>query len=207
MSDFQGGFHAAKKAKTQKGELTRQKLLEAAEEIFGTKGYYKASVVEITQKAGVAQGTFYVYFTGKHEIFRELVIVLNKTIRREIQIATDNISERKEQERIGYQTFFNFVLRHQNLYKIVLEAQWVDEEIYKWYFKTFAEGYVQGLQKAINKGEIRNLNPECLAYCLMGITIEIGKRWILWENKGVPENVFAGMVDFIHHGMFIQKDD
>ncbi|WP_459997644.1 TetR/AcrR family transcriptional regulator [Paradesulfitobacterium aromaticivorans] len=60
-------------AKTSRGEATRQKLLAAAEEIFGTKGYFRTSVVDITIKAGVAQGTFYVYFPGKKDIFEELV--------------------------------------------------------------------------------------------------------------------------------------
>lgn len=205
MSDFCDDFHLNSKAKTQKGELTRQKLLEAAEEIFGNKGYYNTSIVEITQRAGVAQGTFYVYFDNKQEIFRQLVIMLNHTIRREIQKAIAGVTDRKEQEKIGYKTFFSFVKCHRNLYKIVLEAQWVDEEIYKWYFKTFAEGYMRGLKEAMDKGELRKLDPECLAYCLMGITIEVGKRWILWENEEVPEHVLNDMIDFIFHGMIADE--
>lgn len=202
MSTCGNELYPVNKAKTQKGELTRQKLLEAAEEIFGQKGFYNTSVVEITQKAGVAQGTFYVYFNSKHEIFRQLVILLNKTIRKEIQVAISGLKSRKEQELAGYRTFFSFVKRHQNLYKIVLEAQWVDDEIYRWYFKTFAAGYIKGLQSAMDRGEIRKSDPECLAYYLMGIIIEMGKRWILWEDKDIPEHVFSEMVKFIEHGMF-----
>lgn len=201
MSTSGNNLEPVNKAKTPKGELTRQKLLEAAEEIFGDKGFYNTSVVEITQRAGVAQGTFYVYFSSKHEIFRQLVIMLNHTLRREIQQTISGVKSRREQEIIGYRTFFNFVLNHKNLYKIVLEAQWVDDEIYRWYFKTFAEGYMQGLTEAMKQGELRNLDPECLAYCLMGITIEIGKRWILWEGKEVPQNILNDMAEFVFHGM------
>jgi len=37
---------------------TRQKLLDTAEEIFWEKGYFDTSIVEITLKADVVQGTF-----------------------------------------------------------------------------------------------------------------------------------------------------
>ena len=50
---------------TSRGQRTRNKLLDAAEQVFGEQGYEKASIVEITRTAGVAQGTFYVYFESK----------------------------------------------------------------------------------------------------------------------------------------------
>jgi AcrR family transcriptional regulator len=42
---------------TARGEATRRKILDAAEEVFGEMGYYEASISEITRRAGVAQGT------------------------------------------------------------------------------------------------------------------------------------------------------
>jgi len=43
--------------------------LDIAEEVFGEKGYFNASIVDITQKPKVAQGTFYNYFPSKQSIF------------------------------------------------------------------------------------------------------------------------------------------
>jgi len=43
-------------------------VVDAAEEVFNTYGYYDASIVKITEAASVAQGTFYVYFRSKKEI-------------------------------------------------------------------------------------------------------------------------------------------
>ena len=43
---------------TARGERTRQKLLEAAERIFAELGYHDASIVKITEAAGVGHGTF-----------------------------------------------------------------------------------------------------------------------------------------------------
>ena len=66
---------------TSRGAATRTRLLEAAETVFAELGYHDASIVKITEAAGVAQGTFYLYFAGKQEIFEELVRDLNRRVR------------------------------------------------------------------------------------------------------------------------------
>ena len=42
---------------SKRGERTRRKLLEAAEAVFAELGYHDASIVKITEAAGVGQGT------------------------------------------------------------------------------------------------------------------------------------------------------
>ncbi len=44
--------------RTARGEATRQRLLDAAERLFGTRGFHDTSIVEITREAGVGHGTF-----------------------------------------------------------------------------------------------------------------------------------------------------
>ena len=58
---------------TKRGSATRRRLLDAAERCFGDVGYHEASVVKITEEAGVAHGTFYLYFASKKAIFDELI--------------------------------------------------------------------------------------------------------------------------------------
>jgi Transcriptional regulator len=49
-------------------EVRRQELLDAAEKLFGTKGYAGTAVSDIVREVGVSQGTFYYYFKSKDEI-------------------------------------------------------------------------------------------------------------------------------------------
>ncbi len=191
---------------TPRGQQTRQKLLEAAEAVFGEKGYERASVAEITQRAGVAQGTFYVYFPDKKAAFVELVKELSHRLRREIAEAVAGLSDRMEIERVGFRTFFSFVQEHRNLYKIVRQAEFVDEEIFRWYYRRLAEGYARGLARAMEEGQIRRLDPECLAYCLMGIGDFLGMRWVLWDGESPPDEVFETMMAFIRHGMDLHHE-
>lgn len=47
---------------------TKKKLLASAKELIGEKGLANTSVAEITQKCGVANGTFYTYFKRKEDV-------------------------------------------------------------------------------------------------------------------------------------------
>ena len=73
---------------TARGEATRQRLLDAAEREFGERGFNRASVSSITKRAGVGQGTFYLYFPSKEDALRELVRHMGRELRRALSVAT-----------------------------------------------------------------------------------------------------------------------
>jgi AcrR family transcriptional regulator len=186
---------------TPRGQRTRLRLLQAAETVFGEKGYEHASIADITREAQVALGTFYVYFPDKQSIFVEVVDELGARLRRLIASAVAECEDRISVEREGLRTFFQFASRHRNLYRIVRQAEFVDEACYRRYYDRFAQGYVSGLKRAMSTGEVRRLDPEALAYCLMGIGDFLGMRWELWEGQAGLERVLDTAMDFIRHGM------
>jgi AcrR family transcriptional regulator len=51
----------------------RQQLLLHARDVFAKRGYHAAKIDEIVAAAGVARGTFYLYFEDKRAIFEEIV--------------------------------------------------------------------------------------------------------------------------------------
>jgi AcrR family transcriptional regulator len=63
----------SKAPKTQRGERTRQKVVDAARKIFARDGYAGARVTDMTAEARVALGTFYGYFDDKVDVFRAVV--------------------------------------------------------------------------------------------------------------------------------------
>lgn len=56
----------------EKAQETRQKLIDTAHEIIREKGLYRLGVTDITERAGVATGTFYTYFRNKEDIALEI---------------------------------------------------------------------------------------------------------------------------------------
>ncbi len=186
---------------TAKGQRTRQRLLDAAEEVFGEVGYERASIVSITRHAEVALGTFYVYFPNKHAIFAELVNELGHGLRRRLAEATAGLEDRLEIEEAGCRAFLEFVRAHKSLYKIVRQAEFVDEELYRNYYRRLATSYVRGLGGAIANGEIRELDPETVAYTLMGVFDFLGMRWVLWEDRLPPRQVIDDVFSMIRRGL------
>jgi AcrR family transcriptional regulator len=173
---------------TRRGLDTRRKLLDAAEQIFGAVGYPDASIVKITEAAGVAQGTFYLYFASKREIFDELVVDLNRRIRHAMKDASDRGATRLQAERLGFEAYFRFTREHPTLYRIIRQAEFVSPRMLRYHYERLSEGYVQGLRESVERGEVGDIDPDVTAWALMGMGELLGLRFILWGD-GVPEPV------------------
>lgn len=185
-----------------KGKRTQRRLLEAAEQVFAELGYHDASIVKITEAAGVAQGTFYRYFQSKQAIFDELVDDLNRRVRWSMSEAAAGARTRAETERRGFEAFFRFTAEHPALYRIIRQAEFVSPAALHRHYDRIAAGYVQGLRKAMDSGEITPADPEVLAWALMGVGEIIGMRWILWgDTSEVPTDVFEAALGFVVRGL------
>lgn len=187
---------------TPRGRRTRARLLEGAEQVFGELGYPDASVVKITEASGVAQGTFYLYFTSKQQIFDELIVDLNHRVRRAMSEGAAAGRTRAERERGGFEGFFRFTAEHPALYRLIRQAEFVSPEMFRYHYERIAAGYIEGLRSAMDAGQIAAADPEVLAYALMGVGELLGLRWILWgDNDTVPAEVFEQMYRFIARGL------
>jgi len=186
---------------TKKGMETRKKLLRAAEKVFGLKGYYEASIVNITQEADVANGTYYNYFTTKKEIFDELIKDYSRDLRLSIKKAMELASNHEDAQRKGFEAFFIWVKNRPDLYSIVQQAIVVDEEIYRWYYSKLADGFLKSLTAGVRDGEFKDLHKETVAYSLMSIGQFLGMRWIYWEREEIPEEVFESAMTLIFGGL------
>ncbi|SET22352.1 transcriptional regulator, TetR family [Oceanicella actignis] len=187
--------------KTKRGRERRAQILAAAEQMFGARGYADTSVADITRAAGAAQGTLYIYFSGKEEIFSELVREMGRMTRRAMARAVADAPDRLEAERRGLAAFLRFAAERPALYRIVEEARFVDPPAYRAYFTEFAEAYRQSLDKAEAEGSIRPGDNEVRAWMLMGIAKSLGDRFVLWEGGGDLDHVVEAAFDMIRDGL------
>ncbi|MDJ0349425.1 TetR/AcrR family transcriptional regulator [Cryobacterium sp. PH29-G1] len=199
--------------RTARGEETKRKLIEAAEQVFSRVGYADASIARITDAAGIGQGTFYLYFDSKLQIFNELVEDLNHRVRLAMSAASAATENRIDSERAGFRAFFQFTADHPALYRVIREAEFVSPGALRLHYTRIVEGYIAGLRAAGAAGEISDIDPTVAAWALMGIGEMIGMRWVLWGEvdeapgaeadpfasgtRAVPEYVFEQMMRFI----------
>jgi AcrR family transcriptional regulator len=194
---------------TKRGEATRRRILEASEVVFAEVGYHEASIVKVTERAGVALGTFYLYFDSKQTVFEALVVDLNARVRQSMSEAMAGAANRVEAERGGFEGFFRFTAQHPALYRVVREAEFISPQVLKLHYERIVEGYTAGLLAAQRDGDVDpSLDPEVAAWALMGIGELIGMRFLLWERDAegeVPQRiapeVFDGMMRFISNAL------
>lgn len=190
-----------KAPKTARGRRTLRKILDAAELEFGARGFHDASIASITTNAGVAQGTFYIYFDSKEGLYRELVADLGARLRSYLAEHVAAAPNRTEAERAGLRAFIGFVREHGDLYRIVMESQFVDPEVYRGYFMEFGSAYEAALGRAVAAGDVRDGETEGRSWALMGISLFAGLRYGIWEPDRDVSSVIDSITDMIDRGL------
>ncbi len=175
---------------SKRGLDTRRRLLDAAEAVFGELGYHDASIVKLTEAAGVAGGTFYLYFDSKKAIFEELMRDLNRRIRHAMSEGAVRGTTRVESELLGFDAYFRFTAEHPALYRIIRQSEFVAPEMLRFHYDRVSQGYMAALRKAVDDGELGELDPEVTSYALMGLGELVGMRWILWGDGELPPHVW-----------------
>lgn len=192
---------AAKTPRTDRGRKTLRLLLDAAAAEFGEKGFHESSVVSITQRAGVALGSFYTYFDSKDSLFRALVQDMSAQVRITVGPVMAAAPNRLEGERDGLATFLGFVRQHKELYRIIDEAEFVDPPSYRAHYENTVAGYVASLTEAASKGQVRADVEEVHAWAIVGMNVFLGLRYgVLREDRDVQE-VANIAVDLLTNGL------
>src|ERR687889_314822 len=198
MNDLgQAAVSADKAPRTERGRRTVRKLLQAAAQEFGERGFHEAAITGITARAGVALGTFYTYFESKEELVRDM----SDAVRAHVAEAVAGAPDRLAAERIGLAAFIAFVRKHPELYRIIEEAQFVAEDVYRQHYLTFVAGYGQGLAGARARGEIADGPDELRAWALIGMSVFLGMRYGIWKKDMAPERVADLAIDFVSEGL------
>src|SRR5512145_2090238 len=114
---------AEPRAKRQrlKPEVRREKLLEAATEVFAERGYEGARVEQIADVAQVSPGLLYRHFEGKRELYAELLLLANKQLLEHLAQAAAPDLPTDQRVMRGLEAFFTFVESHRNLWRLIMK--------------------------------------------------------------------------------------
>ncbi|HKX56509.1 MAG TPA: TetR/AcrR family transcriptional regulator [Xanthomonadales bacterium] len=187
--------------KTSRGQKTREKLLRAAEAEFGARGFHAVAINDITREAGVALGTFYVYFESKEEIFRALVSYMGRRVRSWVAERIAGAPDRLAAEREGVKAYLEFVREHKGLYRIISESEFVANDAFMDHYMVFAKAYQEALAAAAGRGEIREGDYEVWAWAIMGMDVFLGMRFAEWDEGSKPGKVADDVADLLAYGL------
>jgi TetR/AcrR family fatty acid metabolism transcriptional regulator len=163
-------------------ELTRERILEAAEKLFAEKGFHETAMDEIVRASKVSKGGVYFHFPSKEELFFALLDKLADALQREVQreIARRRGAVAKIQGAL--EVVLRILTSQRYLAQIILRQghglgpsfERKRLEIYS----RFARLIKENLDEALAEGSIPPINTEITAYAWLGAINELVLRWI-----------------------------
>jgi len=180
------------------------RLLSAAERLFGEHGYWRTTVAGICAQAGMATGSFYTYHQSKSSIFTAVLRQINADLRAAQAAALRGTPDsQRARERASFRACFDLMSRRPWIFRVVREAEFLAPSEFRAYHERLARGYSRGLRAAQLAGEVdARLDPEVIAYVYAGLGYFIGMRWAEWTGDGrVPGDVFEDLMAVLAHGL------
>jgi AcrR family transcriptional regulator len=175
-----------KAPRTARGERTLRKILDAARDEFGERGFADSSIVAITQRAGVALGTFYTYFDTKEAVFQALVRDMSAQVREHVAPAFEDATDAIDGERRALESFLQFAHKRRDVYRIIDEAEFVEPAAYRDHYESTATRIAARLKSARKKGEIApdltDRDLDILAWAVMGANVFLGLKFEVWSS-------------------------
>lgn len=206
MSDAPDG--RTRRAEEQR-ELRRRQILDAALTVFAERGYHGTAVSDLVEAAGVARGTFYLYFDAKETIFRELLDDLLATLRTSVRgvDVTGARGSMEEQLVAIVAGILRTTESNRPLTRIIFrEAVGLDGEIDRRLRAFYEElfGYIAlSLQVGEAVGLVRALPERSLvATCVLGSLRGVVERYVVDADAPFDtEAVARGVVDVALRGL------
>ncbi len=181
-----------------------ERLLSAAERLFGERSYRRTTVAGICASAGIATGSFYAHFRSKSDIFAAVVRRINADLRAAMAAALEAApGDQRSRERVAFGAFFDMLSRRPWIDRIVRESEFVDPGLFREYYERLARGYARGVRQAQLAGEVdARYDPEVIAYLYAGVGNFIGMRWADWTAGGqVPPDVLDDVLEVLARGL------
>lgn len=195
--------------RAEKAALTRDKLMSSAAVIVGEYGYREASVQRITSHAGIAQGTFYLYFESRQLLFDELLPYFGRLLLEHVRSRAHSAKGFFEVEEIGVRAVFDYLQEHPWFWRVLNEAEVEAPKAWAAHHAEVSTRYVKFLRRAVERGEITGYSEDelgALAYMLIAARdyLYIYTQSPLRAPAAVPEDVIRTYMRFLRNGLKAQ---
>jgi AcrR family transcriptional regulator len=195
---------AASRRTAPEAKPPAERLLSAAEHLFGERSYRRTTVADICAQAGMATGSFYAHFDSKSDIFAAVIRQINADLRAAMAAALRGAEDnQRARERASFRAYFDLMSQRPWIYRIVREAEFLAPGEFRAYYERLARGYARGVRVAQLAGEVDpQYDPEVIAYIYTGLGHFIGMRWAEWTAGGrVPDDIFDDLMDVLARGL------
>ena len=184
---------------------TQEQLLDAARQVFASRGYQAATVGAITQAANTAHGTFYLYFRNKEDAFRRVMEEITGELYAE-SAAPWQPGDVQQSVRAALRGFLEVFVRHRDLWRCVLEASFTTPAIETAWLdirRAFVDRSARHLRQLRDAGEIRELDPDIAANALGAMVEWAATTHFVLDRSPAPfDAVVDTLTDLWYHAVY-----
>ncbi|EYF05708.1 TetR/AcrR family transcriptional regulator [Chondromyces apiculatus] len=181
----------------------RQELLRAGRAVFAEKGYHEAKIDDIVASAGVAKGTFYLYFRDKRALFAELVDGLFTRLGGAI-LRVDTDADIESQIKHNIRAIVAVLLDDPALTSILLSYSAGLDQAFVSQVRSFHEGVKQLLAGSLRWGQqlgiVASGDPALYATFTIGALKELLFENALGEHPRPREAMVTALFDLLRQG-------
>lgn len=179
-------------------EIRRQQILDRARDVFAKKGYHLAKIDDVVAAAGVARGTFYLYFHDKRSIFEELVSRFFQRVALAVaSIDTDQPIE--PQIRANFSRLLDVFLGDPGMAKILLtDVTGLDVEFDRRLLAFYADIealLLRSLREGQSLGIVQEGDARVVAHFVLGgvkeVLLQLTRAPVPVDREAISENVFG----------------
>jgi len=190
----------------RRSEDKRRRILDAAARVFARKGYFTSRVADIAKRAGVADGTIYLYFRNKEDI---LVSLFDEVMSEHISKGREELAPLKTApERLHAIAAHHLRLLGQNqdlavVFQVELRqsTKFMERFTGSW-FGDYLDLLTGVLEQGQREGTIRqDLPVKLAAKALFGVLDEMVTSWILGRKDYDLGQLAAPVVDLFLNGV------
>ena len=192
---------------TARGQLTRQRLMEAAIQVIEERGIAEARVEEITRRVGCGYGTFYKYFSSKIDLVRQVMTEVYDEIHRKSFPLDSDQEDLEDLVRTGVTNMVEVIKKHRKILLTLERAVGLDSNLLELRNRLLHRD-VEELERRIrmleDAGYGFELDPFATSLALNGMVEETARRWLLYEDR-LSEEVFIATIVGIFSATLLRK--
>ncbi len=159
-----------KLSRAERAIVLKERILRAAAIVVGKLGYQDAAIAKITQLAGIAQGTFYLYFGTRQELFDVLLPHAGQDMMQYIGTRVKGASSFLEVEERGVRAFFDYLKENPGFYRLLNEAEFAAPIAHRRHMAQLVDHYVASLSRSCGEGRLSQFSDDefkTIAYTAM----------------------------------------
>lgn len=159
-----------KLTRAEKVKLNHAALIDAAAIVVGEVGYSDASVILITQRAGLGQGTFYRHFESRQALFDLLLPLKGKEMLDHLGEAVKGAQSFIDVELLAIRTFLIWARERPWFLRLLHEAHVAAPQGYRLHMDNIRERFRKSLHRSWQKGEFPNFEENELDTLVITLT-------------------------------------